>query len=37
MMHKILIVEDEAVIADAIEIYLRNQGYITYKASNGAL
>lgn len=34
-MQKILIVEDEAVIADAVEIYLKNQGYETRKAENG--
>lgn len=31
----ILVVEDEKEIADAIEIYLRNQGYNVFKANNG--
>ncbi len=34
--HNILIVEDEVEIADAIEIYLKSQGYQTFKAYNGA-
>lgn len=33
--YTVLIVEDEASIADAIEVYLKNQGYATRKASNG--
>lgn len=33
--YNILIVEDEIEIADAIEIYLKSQGYQTYKAHNG--
>lgn len=36
MSYKILIVEDEIEIADAIEIYLQNQGYETRKAHNGS-
>lgn len=35
MEYKILVVEDEKEIADAIEIYLKNQNYHVYKASNG--
>lgn len=35
MEYNILVVEDEKEIADAIEIYLSNQGYHVYKASNG--
>lgn len=31
----ILVVEDEKEIADAIEIYLRNQGYNVFKGNNG--
>ena len=34
--YTILIVEDDASIADAVEIYLKNQGYLTIKATNGA-
>lgn len=33
--YNILVVEDEKEIADAIEIYLTNQGYSVIKASNG--
>ena len=33
--YNILVVEDEKEIADAIEIYLLNQGYQVHKASNG--
>lgn len=33
--YNILVVEDEDDIADAIEIYLKNQGYNVFKASNG--
>ena len=36
MSSVILIAEDEASIADAIEIYLKSQGYQTLKAANGA-
>lgn len=36
MKHTILIVEDEQAIADAIEIYLKSQGYEVIKAENGA-
>lgn len=35
MEYNILVVEDEKEIADAIEIYLRNQGYRVFKAENG--
>lgn len=35
MKYKILVVEDELEIAEAIEIYLKNQGYQVFKASNG--
>lgn len=37
MSSVILIAEDEASIADAIEIYLKSQGYATLKAANGAI
>lgn len=33
--YNILVVEDEKEIADAIEIYLKTQGYKVYKAENG--
>ncbi|MGL4910849.1 MAG: response regulator transcription factor [Romboutsia sp.] len=33
--YNILVVEDEKEIADAIEIYLSNQGYNVFKGSNG--
>lgn len=33
--YNILIVEDEIEIADAVEIYLKNQGYETFKTHNG--
>lgn len=33
--YNILIVEDEKEIADAVEIYLKNQGYNVFKAYNG--
>lgn len=36
-MYKILIAEDETAIADAIEIYLKTQGYDTRIAQNGAV
>lgn len=35
MEYNILIVEDEIEICNAIEIYLKNQGYHVYKAHNG--
>ncbi|NCC54999.1 MAG: response regulator transcription factor, partial [Erysipelotrichia bacterium] len=35
MEYNILVVEDEKEIADAIEIYLNNQGYHVYKTNNG--
>lgn len=35
MEYNILIVEDEIEICNAIEIYLRNQGYHVFKAYNG--
>ncbi|OOM82555.1 alkaline phosphatase synthesis transcriptional regulatory protein PhoP [Clostridium puniceum] len=34
-LYNILIVEDEKEICDGIEIYLKNQGYNVFKASNG--
>ena len=37
MSSVILIAEDEASIEDAIEIYLKSQGYQTLKAANGAI
>lgn len=37
MNERILIVEDEVEIANAIEIYLKNQGYMTMKAENGKI
>lgn len=33
--YNVLIVEDEKEIADAIEIYLKNQGYNVFKGYNG--
>ena len=33
--YNILVVEDEIEIANALEIYLKNQGYNVYKAHNG--
>lgn len=33
--YNVLVVEDEKEIADAIEIYLRNQGYKVFKGYNG--
>ena len=32
--YNVLVVEDEKEIADAIEIYLKNQGYRVFKGSN---
>ncbi len=32
----ILVCDDEKEIVDAIEIYLKNEGYTVYKAYNGA-
>lgn len=37
MSYTILIVEDDASIANAVEIYLQNQGYNTLKAMHGAI
>ena len=37
MSSVILIAEDEASIEDAIEIYLKSQGYQTLKAANGVI
>lgn len=37
MEYHILVCEDEKEIADAIEIYLKNQGYIVHKAANGQI
>ena len=34
-MYRILICEDEKAIADALEIYMRNEGYEVCKAENG--
>lgn len=34
-VYTVLLVEDEKDIADAVEVYLRNQGYEVIKASNG--
>ncbi|QUH26512.1 response regulator transcription factor [Serpentinicella alkaliphila] len=34
-MYNILVVDDEKEITDAIEIYLKNQGYSVYKAYDG--
>ena len=31
----ILVVDDEKEIADLIEVYLKNDGYIVHKAYNG--
>lgn len=33
--YNVLVVEDEKEIAEAIEIYLKNQGYNVFKGSNG--
>ena len=33
--YSILVVEDDKEIRQGIEIYLRNQGYQVYQASNG--
>ena len=35
MEYNVLVVEDEIEIRDAIEIYLKTQGYHVYKANNG--
>lgn len=35
MEYNVLIVEDEVEICDAIEIYLKSQGYHVFKANNG--
>lgn len=35
MSEKILVVDDEKEIADLIEVYLKNDGYIVYKYYNG--
>ena len=34
-IYNILIVEDDEEIKDAVEIYLRNQGYKIFKVKNG--
>jgi DNA-binding response OmpR family regulator len=34
-IYSVLVVEDEKEIADAIEVYLKNQNYRVFKASNG--
>ena len=36
MSGEILIVDDEAAIADLVEVYLKNEGYTVHKASDGA-
>ncbi len=35
MSAKILVVDDEKEIADLLEIYLKNEGYVVYKYYNG--
>ena len=35
MSADILIVDDEAAIADLVEVYLKNEGYIVHKFYNG--
>ena len=35
MDHNILVVEDEKGIREAIQIYLKNQGYRVFLAENG--
>lgn len=35
MSHNILVVEDDKEILDGISIYLKNQGYVVFQASNG--
>lgn len=35
MAEKVLVVDDEKEIADLIEVYLKNDGYIVYKSYNG--
>jgi DNA-binding response OmpR family regulator len=35
MSHTILVVEDDREIADGVSIYLKNQGYQVFQASNG--
>jgi DNA-binding response OmpR family regulator len=34
--YHVLVVEDDKEIREGIEIYLKNQGYEVYQASNGA-
>ena len=36
-MKKILIVEDDTIIAETVELFLRNEGYKTERAANGRL
>lgn len=36
MSAKILLVDDEAAIADLVEVYLTNEGYTVYKCENAA-
>ena len=36
MSAKILLVDDEAAIADLVEVYLSNEGYTVYKCENAA-
>ncbi len=35
-MAEILVVDDEAAIADLVEVYLKNEGYTVHKFDNGA-
>ena len=35
MNEKIMIVDDEAAIADLVEVYLENEGYAVYKCGTG--
>lgn len=35
MNEKILVVDDERELADLLEVYLKNDGYTTYKYYNG--
>ena len=36
MSESILVVDDEAAIADLVEVYLKNDGYTVYKCADGA-
>jgi two-component system, OmpR family, response regulator VanR len=35
MTHHVLVVEDDKEILEGVSIYLKNQGYVVFKASNG--